>query len=197
MYEKVIYIRIPRCAGTTFRKYFKSIGIYNRVGKGVFRYNKKFIDFYCDSLEQNLSNKEKLGEIWNSSYKFAVIRNPVSKFFSSFYYCKQQDPVLFNIEINDFIENFSKLQLNEFSIKHILRLQTNHLIQDCNKLVRLENFSTDIQDIFKILNIEKNRLKKYNYKRYVIPEKIDKNIANFIKEYFYDDFVKLNYTYDF
>lgn len=162
--RQVIYIRIPKCAGTSIKKHFKPD--MGRVGKGRFNTDKQFIDFYCDPLSVNLKNKSKLGKIWTDSYKFAIVRNPYSRLVSGYEYCKAHTSPNTQKDFSDFVKTLNDVDLNEFERKHIKRKQTDHLIDECNQLLKIESLDSDFALLCRNIGVEYSPLGHRNATHY-------------------------------
>lgn len=92
--KKVIYIPINKCANTTFKKHLKN---YNHI---IIPHN---------NIEGQENNKNlyliKNSLLWNECFKFAIVRNPIQRFFSALNYMILKRYLVFKKDsINFFID---------------------------------------------------------------------------------------------
>ena len=169
MTDKVIYVRIGKCAGTSLKRYFKGMGLYCRVGKRQFNSSNRFIDFYNDPIEKNLDNIRRLGDIWQSSFKFTIVRNPFSRLVSGYEYCRKhgaRSSPNTQIDFKTFVRQLDEAKLNAFEEKHIGRLQTDHCIQECNRIIKIEHLNEEFGSLCEEMGIENRGLAVRNANRY-------------------------------
>ena len=210
----IIYIKIAKTGGSSIVDYFRfNAGViflndFIKLNKLQKNNNKKLIVIVNDQVDYFIEN---FSEIWNSSYVFSSIRNPISKFKSAFNYhpfCKDKRPVEVietlkkyeNYNVYDWKKNNNYKTIQKISAyNHILYTQYKSLYRNNKKLyhylIRVENFDNDFLILIKILNLKfyfSNIYKKrVNLKKkHIIFTKSEKEI---IKKLFHEDYVNFNY----
>ncbi len=91
---KCIFIHVPKCAGTSIEK---TLGGSQYGGHSFGRTIRR-------------DNPQK----WNEYYKFGIVRDPLTRFGSAYYYMKERglskvlanDKILLSKDINDYIQNY-------------------------------------------------------------------------------------------
>lgn len=92
--KKIIYIPINKCANTSFKKYLKD---YHHI---IIPHNN--VEGQKDSL--NLY-EVKNSELWEECFKFAIVRNPIKRFFSALNFMVLKNYLSFKKDsINFFID---------------------------------------------------------------------------------------------
>ena len=152
--KKFIYIKNKKVAGTTIEIFFEKyctdpnkeyvanhstptiISNYGIIGSRL----KK------DSKYNNHINAEKIvkyigKDIFNSYFKFCVVRNPFDKMVSLYFYKKANEKMSF--------KEFCKKR----NCRNIERYKINNKLV-CDFYIRYENLNEDIEKVCKILNIE-------------------------------------------
>jgi hypothetical protein len=191
--EKVIFIHIPKTAGTSIGTLFDTNYQKKCFSLDHFKHNT-FIE-YSNLLKNKINNYTI----------FSFIRNPYDRILSYFKFHLERDAKLSKlkneiVKENNISNQFSlylDLTLNNKILSYknepylVSRTQTCFLINDNNtidpkiKIFKYENLDKQLPNLPK-LNISKsNLLKKDIY---------NKDNIQIIKKYFLEDFVNFNYT---
>tara|TARA_E500000178_G_scaffold332424_1_gene366205 strand:- start:1603 stop:2346 length:744 start_codon:yes stop_codon:yes gene_type:complete len=210
----IIYIKIAKTGGSSIVEYFRfNVGViflndFIKLSKSQKYNNKKLIVIVNDQVDYFIEN---YSEIWNSSYIFSSIRNPISKFKSAYNYhpfCKDKRP----IEVIETLKKYESYNIygwkknNNYktiqkisAYNHILYTQYKSLYRNNKKLyhylIKIEKFDKDFLILIEKLNLKfyySNIYKKrVNFnKKLIIFTKSEKEI---IKKLFHDDYVNFNY----
>ena len=126
---KCIFIHVPKCAGTSIEK---TLGGPSFGGHS-----------FGKSIRKHYRNK------WDSYYKFTVVRDPLTRFGSGYYYLKQRGKsqilnnhkILLSKDINDYIQNY----FLEDNVLHLWK-QTDFVCDELNPIV---------DDVYKFEELEK------------------------------------------
>lgn len=92
--SRSIFIHVPKCAGTSIEK---TLGGSQYGGHSFGR-----------------SIRDKFPKEWKRYYKFGIVRDPLTRFGSAYYYMKERglskvlanDKILLSKDINDYIQNY-------------------------------------------------------------------------------------------
>jgi hypothetical protein len=162
----VIYIAINKCANTSFKKiltkYSHIIIPHNNLKNENLTYNLHYI---CEL------------PIWNSCFKFTVIRNPIDRFISSInFFCdfclinneKSSVDYVLNIISNDQYDYDLYGGHHSFIKRHTLPMSHNHyrIIKNdqlnIDYIFRLENLDKEYKNLCQKIFIEHEPLPKLN-----------------------------------
>jgi hypothetical protein len=170
--KKIVYIHIPKTAGTTVEQIF-----FNKNG---FKSEHKDITFYKDYYDY---------------YIFSFVRNPYTRIISIYNYFINggnksnfdKNKINPEIDINDFLNEYNENNLPFLKTQYSYLQDSNHI----NFIGRFENFDEDLKKVCNINNVEfidiHNRVTLY--KDYLIkPEFID-----MISSIYDIDFITYNY----
>lgn len=145
----LIYIGIPRCASTSITK-----SIINQRGVIIIRPNDGVkADKGIIGTAKRAINKIR-PEIWNSSAKFTVVRNPYDRYVSAWSMFKRHalKRLRFDVSFEEFVKN-EEIQ-NHPSIKLHVMPQYDHIVDHNGKqciyeIGRFENLNEDLNNILK------------------------------------------------
>ena len=196
--NKVIFFHLPKNAGTSIsnlllknESYYFSWVILSKILR---RFSKKD-NFFFDNLQKKIhffrshetvkSIQNKISsKIFDNYFKFAIVRNPYSRFVSRYNYTKLVTKNK-NIKFSEFVKEYVELgMITDQQYKFLLN---NNGDIGVNKILKFENISKDINEIANRISVNPNKLYKMNvsthdnYKEYYDTE--TKNIVeNFCKE---------------
>jgi len=172
--DKIIFIHIPKTAGTSIGKFFDIDYEKKYINSHKFKHNT-FIE-YANILKDNLNN-----------YKiFSIVRNPYDRIFSYYKYHT------YNMNNRySFKEYLFRYLNNTIYLTH--KTQTSFLINNNNiidsriKIIRYENLNEEIKNLPK-LNISKNFISK--------KEIYNQENIEVVKKHFLEDFINFGYSTD-
>ncbi len=204
-----LYIHIPKTGGTFITNNVLRMG--NKAGKekGQGEYN-----FFgtTGNIEYTHATapeiKDIIGDSFNSYYSFAFVRNPFDKLISEYFYLTRQKNAhkgFINISsfknfINELHEKFHSMdtlpqyQINHYTPQYKFILDNNDKIM-VNYVGRFENFTSDIKNIMKTLNINVPiiKLNTTNHKHY--KHYYDKESIKMVEEMYHKDLEIFNYEF--
>ena len=140
---------------------------------------------------------EDAGRLQKYDFLFSSIRHPLARFVSSFYEC--QRAYKYTNDINQFTDDLLNENLTLGQLWHSVPQTSNLIVDELNFVIRIENIAADAERMSKMLGTSSRftgclyPLNKGTYNRSVLVNSISADNKKKIEEYFYDDFVKLNY----
>jgi len=212
--KKLIFVHIPRTAGTSVTQFLKKhfnalekpehLDLYkkNMSKKG---YSKKFIENVLsqEKFKQNVMNYKYAKhstaqdyfnlygkEIFDSYFKFSIIRNPWERMIS--WYMHPQAGIPF--KENEFIQ-WLRLKERDNQIK-FLKINGDITV---DKICRYENLTSDLSEIFKRIDIPNeeidnlpviNKSIRGPYRGYY-----NNSSKKLVKEMFAEEIEKFNYNF--
>jgi hypothetical protein len=195
--EKLIFIHIPKNAGTSINTYFSEEPVTIEIqGKKVFKH------------ETIKEIKRDYFKIYNSYTKFAIIRNPYERMVSWYSYIRKYRLDNDNIKTYQYNSKSNLYEVVEIAKADIMGFRLwvkNPTILDPRNwllnnqcywidktvvLLRFENLNTELNKFFnKKINLPiKNATSKHNILDYY-----DKETSNIVYERYKEDFEKFNY----
>lgn len=205
--KKLIFFHIPKNAGTSIssvllknEKYYYSWVILSKVLK---KFKKPDIFFFDNfqkkihlftshetvaSIEKKISNK-----IFSNFFKFAIVRNPYSRFVSRYNYLISLNK-LKKVSFSEFLEKHIKLSL--VADKQYQFLLNNNCEIGVDKIIKFEKIDEEFFKLKEKFNLDLSEFKKLNvstrdnYKDYY-----DYNTKNLVKEFCKEDLSFFNYSF--
>lgn len=184
--EQVLYLHIPKTAGTSLKSHLKnSVSI---VFDGEFQKGLP-----CPPQHFHLELLVKLRVTQICSSKFAIVRHPIDRFVSEYTYRKKVDNKFKYFNFSTFVI-FCKYVYakNPYLLANHIRLQSDFLDEN-TKIFKLEDGITSIFEaypsFFNKSNLEPNR-KNVSASKSV---EIDEAIFEELKSFYQKDFIKLGY----
>lgn len=189
--KKIIFIHIPKTGGTTIEYHLKLLNKEN--GYGV----KKHTAFQHYKWK---NYKELLGDkIFSDYFKFSVVRNPIHRIISEYYWTPLHFGYKNGVSFDDFLKNVEYLLKNKrkklkrmyydhFEFQSDFILDENNKIK-VDKLFRFENFS-EISNFLKNYTDEKIKQKNKTKVQKLIPTEQQKER---IYQMYKKDFINFNY----
>lgn len=186
--KKLIFIHIPKNAGTSITDFLKNNMNNNNINK---------LHVNCSTLKNQIKN-------YNDYFKFCVVRNPYDRAVSFYNYYNRIDingpfgPIVKQNTKNfkDFVKNCMK---NEYMIH--LRLQYNMISDNLgnilvDKIIKYENLENDLKETLKNYNLDFTKFKHLNkstydnYKNYY-----DNETILLVQNYYKKDFESFDYDF--
>ena len=137
------------------------------------------------------------GRLQKYDFLFSSIRHPLTRFVASFYEC--QRAYKYTNDINQFTNDLLNESLTLKQLWHSVPQTSNLIVDELNFVIRIENIAADAERMSKMLGTSSRftghlqTINKGTYNRSALVNSISADNKKKIEEYFYDDFVKLNY----
>jgi len=208
--HKVIFVHIPKCAGSSIEVYF---------GVKPFKWTepnyenltgwcpKRKIHLHHATATQLLELELVSQEIWDSYYKFSIVRNPWSRAVSDYYWINGNTP--FRISFKNYLEAKGRKRniLRDSSVKeyrgdHLLSQNEFIYIDDklvVDQIIRLENLKTDFKEFAAKQGLTQSKLphdkkakKVYEHYSHFYQDKEIK----WVEEKYKKDIELFNYSFD-
>ena len=204
--HKCIFVHIPKCGGSSIEDLLwpreKDRCEANLWMGFIDRYHNKYQTGGLQHLFSRHIRDEVGHEVFDSYYKFAIVRNPWDKAVSQYCYIKQREDLreYIGMKTTDSFEKYlSLIQLKshvqwEPQWKFILDT-TDQLLVD--HIGRFENFNDEAKEILNHLNIADQEIPhrkkgtRGNYKDYYNPESIKT-----IKQMYQRDIEMFGYSFE-
>ena len=203
---KAVHLRMPRCGSTTLGKWSddNKIKSYGGVHFGFReRYDGKDKGITNNPLHKSLSKCviSYMGlENYLDHFLFSSIRNPFDRALSIYRHKSWNSVDKFSdfcyaLKHNDFPN--SSAQWHSVVLSDHLYSGSGRLLVD--KLIRLESFNTDFNDLCEVLQLPKSLLKHMNVSKNKPPTHYRDFYKNkertIIEEYYGDDLFNFNYKF--
>ena len=180
--HKVIFIHVPKCAGSSIFKFFnKDLKVSWRTPNYNVLYGwcpKRKIHLQHATTKQLIETELITEEQWNSYYKFTIVRNPWDRAYSDYQWImkdtgKRDSFKNFILKKGKFSKVLNDVSVKEYRGDHLLN-QTDFFDSNgkfkLDFVGRFENLKTDFSEVLKTLNIseefsnhEKKSVKKMSH----------------------------------
>jgi len=166
--EKIIFIHIPKCAGSSIAS-----ALFHKIKYPNFRGYTKMSQADQKKYKTNLVLKHNtltshIIKNFDAYYKFTIVRNPYDRFISSYFWKKQNLKHLTLLEYLDEAEKFlesnrnnDQLSLINKAIPHFLPQKNYVMVNGENKMDDVFCFE-DMERVFEKLNLKRQHKKKRN-----------------------------------
>jgi len=154
--QTCIYIRIPRTASLMLKRMFRRRGYKSNIDRpdaaGIIECYGTVKEHYDAKIRRHI-------DLWNSAFKFAVVRNPWDRFVSGWRYLKQ----VRNMPLKDLLGNLDTMDMDEVTHVH-LRMQQMDFLFDGNIdfFLRFEHLQRDFDALCDCLGIPTEQLRVQN-----------------------------------
>jgi hypothetical protein len=171
--KKLIYIRLPKCAGTSMHRF-----------KGPFRSFQKSVK------QLNLQNS------LNEYKTFTIVRNPLNRFVSAYFYLHQINKINYKADINKFINDIKTNKISPTTsplvFDHIRPMHHFTGTTLPNYIIKLENLDYEWDKFSNIYKLS-NEIPKINQGEYFVKIPNTPELIEFVNQYFKKDFKLFNY----
>jgi len=190
--NKLLFIHIPRTGGTSIEKFLErkgeTISLFTATGS---IFINKHTPQHCTFREL-----EDLGCISNDVRIFSILRNPIDRTISDYFYFKEHRPDIFET-----FKNFNGF-LNKYLNENNSSLFDNHNLSNYEYLADHTGIISEKITIFKFFDIPEiekflgfKGLSQFNhYKTLKEPLEISKKNLKRMKDYFSEDFNLFDYA---
>jgi len=205
--NKLIFFHIPKNAGTSVSNLLlKDENFYYPwvILSKILRKFKKTDNFFFDNFQKKIYlftshetvktiEKKISSEIYDNFFKFAVVRNPYSRFVSRYNYMKLTN-TLKELNFPEFLKKHVELSLIADQQYKFL-LNKNGKI-GVNKIIKFENINEEMTEFSKVNNLKLSKFKKLNisttenYKDYY-----DTNTKKIVEDFCKEDLEFFNYSF--
>lgn len=218
--NKLIFIHIPKCAGTSIEKmldmstpanYFSRTKSRSSVSRVAFSTDEEYEKCAVKNL-QHLTFKElkkvMKPEIFNSCTVFSVVRNPYTRLVSEYEYCLKDNSRVgpdFKTDCSTF-DTFVQTQLDLSVLDRItkydghLETQASYLLNDVedlssiSKIYRFETIEEAITELKQYTPIKDDVIARQgDYSRNYAEYYSSETTVNKVKEFYAQDFELFNY----
>ena len=171
--NRLIFFHIPKNAGSSISSALLKNEIYYYpwvITSKILRKFKRTDNFFFDNFQKKIflftshetvkTIENKISEnIFNNYFKFAVVRNPYSRFVSRYNYMKLTN-TLKEFNFSDFlIKHIEKSLITDQQYKFLLKKDQTIGV---DKIIRFENINVEINQLSKKINFDISKFKKLN-----------------------------------
>jgi len=205
--NKLIFFHIPKNAGSSVssmllkdEKYYYSWVILSKILRKFRNTDNFFFDnfqrkiFLFTSHETVKTIQDKISnEIFENFFKFAIVRNPFSRFVSRYNYMKLTN-TLREKNFSDFLtKHIEKSLMADQQFKFLLNKNGEIGV---DKIIKFENINEEIKELGKILSLDISKFKKLNvsthgdYRDYY-----NSNTKKIVEDFCKEDLEYFNYSF--
>ena len=205
--NKLIFFHLPKNAGTSVSsELLKNENYYYPwvITSKILRKFKKTDNFFFDNFQQKIYlftshetvktiEKKISSEIFDNFFKFAVVRNPYSRFVSRYNYMKLTN-TLKELNFPEFLKKHVKLSLIADQQYKFLLNKSGKIGVD--KIIKFENIDEEMAEWRKKINLKPSKFKKLNisttdnYKDYY-----DNDTKKIVEDFCKEDLEFFNYSF--
>lgn len=205
--NKLIFFHIPKNAGTSVsnalledEKYYYPWVILSKILKKFKKTDNFFFDnfqkkiFLFTSHETVKTIEDKISnEFFGNFFKFAVVRNPFSRFVSRYNYMKLTN-TLNEMNFSDFLKkHIEKSLIADQQFKFLLNKNGKIGV---DKIIKFENINEEIIELSKIINFDISRFKKLNTSTYNdYRDYYNSDTKKFVEDFCKEDLEYFNYSF--
>jgi len=184
-YDKLLFVHIPKTAGTSILNVLKD--------KGLDPWDRKSVEYPRGHLPLVLLKQQNV--IAESVFSFAVVRNPYTRTYSCFHQFNKTNKT--NISFTEYLKNIQRNNISRITpllhLPQYLYVINEHGVTSTDKLYRFEDLS-ELQNDFGL------ELGFDNPGKYVI-ELYNKDYTNeaidLVQKIYKSDFERFEYSKDF
>jgi hypothetical protein len=205
--NKLIFFHIPKNAGSSVssmllkdEKYYYPWVILSKILRKFKNTDNFFFDnfqrkiFLFTSHETVKTIQDKISiEIFENFFKFAIVRNPFSRFVSRYNYMKLTN-TLREKNFSDFLtKHIEKSLIADQQLKFLLNKNGEIGV---DKIIKFENINEEIKELSKILSLDISKFKKLNVSTYGdYRDYYNNNTKKIVEDFCKEDLEYFNYSF--
>ena len=205
--NKLIFFHIPKNAGTSIStELLKNENYYYPwvILSKILRKFKKTDNFFFDNFQKKIhlftshetvsKIEEKISsQIFNNFFKFAIVRNPYSRFVSRYNYMKLTNTIT-ELNFPDFLKkHVKKYLITDYQYQFLLNKNKKIGV---DKIIKFEKINEEIGNLSEVINLDISKFKKLNistndnYRNYY-----DTNTRKIVEDYCKEDLEFFKYSF--
>ena len=203
----LIFFHIPKNAGTSIStELLKNENYYYPwvILSKILRKFKKTDNFFFDNFQKKIhlftshetvsKIEEKISsQIFNNFFKFAIVRNPYSRFVSRYNYMKLTNTIT-ELNFPDFLKkHVKKYLITDYQYQFLLNKNKKIGV---DKIIKFEKLNEEIGNLSEVINLDISKFKKLNistndnYRNYY-----DTNTRKIVEDYCKEDLEFFKYSF--
>ena len=176
--HKVIFIHIPKNAGTSIRNSFNINGYDKKV------VSKRYPHSTCSEIKKYIGDN-----IWNEYYKFSFVRNPFDRLVS-FYHFHKSDQYKHKVGRERAYTQSFKDWVIDTKDKNVIQTQSDYLDEQINFIGSFENLQEDFNSVCNQMDIPPYKLPHYNQSQHDSWDTYyDDELTDFVLNRYQKDFI--------